>query len=461
MIKKMLLLVVVAILFVFGYYYSTISTILNTATGFAAKNLCSGHYNSGYALDDLVEIALIPANPAFEYVSYVHNKEQRVIETSLLGLKKRKAQFRDGMGCSLMGVGQEQLRGSLVPPLPPELDTDLPWPDGLAAATPKDYIDYGTLENAIDDAFRESSDGGLRHTKAVVVIHNGELIAEQYAAPITRTTPSLSWSMAKSITNLLAGTLVERDQLDIMAPAPIDAWKADDRSKITTDMLLRMSSGLAFNETYGINTDVTTMLSNAISASDYAIAMPLAYPVDSHWAYSSGTSNIVARIVFDAIGGDLQAKYDYANEALFAPLKLQQALMETDGSNVFIGSSYFYATPLDWAKLGQLTLQDGVWNGQRLLPEGWVEYSHTPTSAAPNREYGAHFWLNAEPQNDRWNPPWPDAPFDAYFMSGYQGQFVIIIPSKELVVVRLGYSHPGTDEGINELLAGIIAAIDS
>lgn len=245
-----------------------------------------------------------------------------------------------------------------------------------------------------------------------------------------------------------------------MAPAPIAEWQNDERSSITTDMLLRMSSGLAFNETYGINTDVTNMLANEISASDYALNMSLAYPVDTHWAYSSGTSNIVAKIVFDTIGGDLQNKYDYANQVLFSPLGLQQAFMETDGNNVFVGSSYFYATPLDWAKLGQLMLQDGVWQGERLLPEGWVEYSYTPTHTAENREYGAHFWLNSAPQNDWWHSPWPDAPHDAYFMSGYQGQFVIMIPSKELVVVRLGYTHPGTNEGINELLIGIIAAIE-
>ena len=458
MIKKFLLTLLIVGLSVFGYYYQDISKTLNTATGYAAKNLCSGHFNSGYPLEQLMAEALVPVNPALGYVSYEKDAAEQAIHTHIFGLKSRTAKYRPGMGCTLLGVGQESLSGSIVRLQQSAPDPSIAWPEGNALAATKPDIDYQILAKAIDDAFIEPTTGH-RNTKAVVVIHKGELIAEQYAAPISANTPSLSWSMAKSVTNLLIGTLVHKDKLDIMTPAPVAAWQADERAQITTDQLLRMSSGLAFNEDYGINTDVTTMLSNATSASDYAINMPLAHPVDSHWAYSSGTTNILTRIIFDTIGGSLQDKYDYADEALFTPIGLQSATMETDGSNVFIGSSYFYATPHDWARLGQLMLQDGVWNGVRLLPEGWVDYSTQPTHTAANREYGAQFWLNSEPTNDYWTPPWPSVSNDAYFMNGYQGQVMIVIPAKELVVVRLGYTAPGTDTGVNNLLEGIIKAI--
>ena len=459
MIKKILLLILIVLISVFGYFYSDISKTLNTATGFSAKNLCSGHFNSGYPLEQLMREALVPVNPGFSFVSYEKDETEQAIRTNIFGLKPRVAIYRPGMGCSLLGVGQETLSGTINRPEKPMPDSQIAWPLGSAIAEQQSYVNYEQLSRTIDEAFREP-DTGLRQTKAVVVIHKGQLLAEQYAEPITATTPSLSWSMAKSVTNLLIGTLVQRNRIDIKQPAPIALWQQDERAAITTDHLLRMSSGLAFNETYGINTDVTFMLSNAISASDYAIDVPLAYPVDTHWAYSSGTSNILSRIVFDTIGGTLQDKYDYADEALFYPIGLQSAIMETDGNNVFIGSSYFYATPHDWARLGQLVLQDGVWNGERLLPEGWIDYSVKPTPTAPNREYGAQFWLNSEPTNDYWRSPWPSAPHDAFHMGGYQGQFVIVIPSKELVVVRLGYTAPGTDEGIDTLLAGVLKAIN-
>ena len=461
MFKKILLVLVVLIGATIGYYYSDISKALNTATGFTAKNLCSGHYNSGYRLERFMREALIPVNPVFEYVSFEHDEKRKLIRTSIFGMKSRTAQYRDGLGCTLLGVDQEFLTGNIKTLVSYLNDPASPWPEGNGLAPEKDYINYQALQQSIDDAFAETETTGMRQTKAIMVVHKGELIAERYANPITSSTPSLSWSMAKSITNMLIGALVQDNKLDINAAAPIEAWQNDARSDITLDMLLRMSSGLAFDENYSINTDATLMLSNETSASEYALNMPLQHPVDTYWSYSSGTSNILARITYETIGGNLQDKYNYIQDALFEPLGIRSATMETDGSNVFIGSSYFYASPHDYAKLGLLLLQDGYWKGQQVLPTGWVDYSKKPTPTALNREYGAHFWLNSAPRNNSWRPPWPDAPSDAYFMSGYQGQFLIMIPSEELVVLRLGYTYPGTNAGINELLSGIISALNN
>ena len=163
--------------------------------------------------------ALIPVNPGFEYVSYDHDQEKRQINTSIFGMKQRTAQFRSGMGCTLLGVGQESLSGEISLPVHTEPNSTIAWPDGIAKPVEQDYIDYVTLNSAIDAAFAETEATGLRHTKAVVVIHKGQLVAERYAAPISRTTPSLSWSMAKSIINLLIGTLVHQGKIDIYEPA--------------------------------------------------------------------------------------------------------------------------------------------------------------------------------------------------------------------------------------------------
>ena len=461
LVKKTLVVLIVVLIATMTYFSRDIVLTLNTGAGFAAKNLCSGYHNSGYEFAALKQQALVPVNPLFQLISYDYDAEQKRVTASVAGMFERQAQFRSGIGCTLLGLGQTSLEGSIVATDLPSSSATLPWPEGLGDPVRLSGIDHGQLETVVAAAFAEPDEDFKRQTKAVLVVHQGELVAERYAAPLDREVPALSWSMAKSVTNLMVGSLVNRNKLAISDRVPFKSWQAEDdpRAQITIDNMLRMSSGLEFNETYGINTDVTHMLSNEISAADFAMDKPLAFPIDSHWAYASGTSNMLARIVYDTIGGTLQDKYDYFREALFDPLGIRQAIVEHDGSNVFIGSSYFYTTARDWAKLGQLMLQDGVWNDQRLLPEGWAEYSTTPTPAAAKADYGAHFWLNGQPEG--WEHPsiWPELPNDIYFMSGYQGQFVVVVPSEETVIVRLGYTYPGTDEGMQALIGGVIKAL--
>ena len=462
MLKKTLISAALVVLALFGYSYKEVGTTLNVASGYAAKQLCSGYYNSGYQFDQIMYEALIPIDASMKHVSYELDEQTQTLHTSVYGLFARQAKFREGMGCSLLGTHQNELTGAITPhEMSNQYGLALPWPEGDGAPVFKKNINHKMLSRALDTAFAENANNGLKQTKGVVVIHKGELIAERYVAPIDQFTPSLSNSMAKSVTNLLVGTLVKQGKLNINEPVALDAWQEDARKDITLDNLLRMSSGLKFDESYGLNTDVTVMLANVTSTSDFAMNMPLEYPIDSHWSYSSGTSNIISRIVFDTISGDLQNKYDYLYNALLVPLGMTSAFMETDGSNVFVGSTYFYASARDWAKLGQLLLQDGYWKGQQILPDGWVEYSSTPTKTAPKQNYGAHFWLNSLPSDGVSSAPWPSVPHDTFFMSGYQGQYVVVIPSKELVVVRLGITHPGTNSGMNTLLASVISAIEN
>jgi len=297
----------------------------------------------------------------------------------------------------------------------------------------------------------------FRNTKAIVVLHKGQVIAEKYANGVTQKTPLLSWSMAKSVTSLLVGILVKDKNLDIHKANIMPTWEEKvDHKNITIDQLLRMSSGLEFNERYGVGSDAAKMLSVEASASDFAANKKLEYPIDSHWSYSSGTSNIISAIIKEEVGGSFQYYYEFAQQRLFRPIGIESAVLETDASGIFIGSSYMYMTARDWAKLGQLCLQNGRWEGRQMLPKNWMQYVTTPTKTSTLNQYGAHFWLNADPDDKTLKRHWPSLPTDLYYMSGFQGQTVAMIPSKDLVIVRLGFTAQGVDRGTEELIHDII-----
>lgn len=243
--------------------------------------------------------------------------------------------------------------------------------------------------------------------------------------------------------------------------APVPQWHidADDpRGVITVDQLLRMSSGLAFDEEYGLYSDVTRMLSVEADAAGFAASKSLLTEPDSLWAYSSGTSNILSGIIRRTVAGNIQNYFDFTQNRLFLALGIHTAALETDNNGTFIGSSFMYASARDWARLGQFCLQDGQWQGKQLLPAGWINYSTTPTPNNPRNNYGAHFWLNADPADGQKQRTWPNLPADTFSMNGFQGQRVVIIPSKEMVVVHLGFST-GSKRYIEELVAGLAAIL--
>ena len=304
-------------------------------------------------------------------------------------------------------------------------------------------IDTRKLKNVTERAFTEPDPAKPRRTRAVIVLYDGRIIAERYAAGFSRETPQLGWSMTKSVTNALVGVLVKEGKLKLRDPAPVPEWRSpgDPRAAITLDNLLRMSSGLRFKEDYkNPRSDAIRMLLAEPDAGAYAAEKPLEVAPNSRWSYSSGTANIISRIVRQSAGGSLSDFTAFAHRALFDRVGMASAVIEPDPSGTFVGSSFMYATPRDWARFGLLYLNDGVWKNERILPEGWVKYSTTPTPNAPKGEYGAQFWLNAgrsgQPE-DRWMPKVPP---DMYSLRGLEGQYVSIIPSKKLVIVRLGLS---------------------
>jgi CubicO group peptidase (beta-lactamase class C family) len=250
------------------------------------------------------------------------------------------------------------------------------------------------------------------------------------------------------------GILVRARKLDPRAPAAIAEWQTpgDPRRAITLDMLLRASSGLAWSETYEASpfaSDVIAMLYRAghRDMAAFAASKPLAHPVDTVWSYSSGSTLLVSRLVRQALGGGEPELRAFARRELFAPLGIASAVLEADASGTFVGSSYAWMTARDWARFGLLYLRDGVWDGQRLLPPGWVDYARTPTPTAPHGEYGAQFWLSTASSG---------APRDLFHASGHDGQQVAIVPSRDLVVVRLAIT-PSDGRFDSEGFGGAVA----
>ncbi|MGH7185560.1 MAG: serine hydrolase domain-containing protein, partial [Pseudomonadota bacterium] len=272
-----------------------------------------------------------------------------------------------------------------------------------------------------------------------------------------RNTGHISQSMAKSVLNALAGILVRDGKLSLYSPAPVREWAdaKDPRHAITLDNLLRMSSGLAFDESYDDPlADVTQMLFVAGDKARFAAAKPLVHPPGTNWHYSSGTSVIIARILRASFAAE-RDYLRYPSERLFAPLGMRSAVIEPDAAGTFVASSLIYASARDFARLGLLFLQDGIWQGQRLLPEGWVAYGLTPTKDAPDGSYGAHIWLRLPESAGLGVPPMPE---DAYYFLGHEEQIVAIVPSRDLVIVRLGLTRKGGAWDHARDLAPIVAA---
>jgi CubicO group peptidase (beta-lactamase class C family) len=448
-----------------GWYASRAVPI---GTGYTAKYICSSVFISHRDPQTTYREDVAPINPIAKIIDVTIDREHKKVVASSFGLFKSTALYREGCGCTLMvGTTEAELRKQkfMVPESPPatKVVSDAPWPTGGGDALEPlpGEVSKEKLKAAMDVAFTETDPAKRKMTRAVIVVYDGKIIGEKYAPGFDKDMPLLSWSMGKSVTNALVGILVRQGKLRIHEPAPVPEWQkaGDPRSKITLDQLLRMSSGLKFDETYEPLHDVTEMLYRSCDFAAYAAEKPLEAEPDSKWVYSSGTANIVARIMRHAAEKDYPRYYDFLRKELFDKVGMRSAVPEPDPSGTFVGSSYMLATPRDWARFGLLYLQDGVWGGERILPEGWVKYTTTPTPKAPQGKYGAFFWLNAGTEGNPIDRPWPNAPRDAFAARGYQEQYVVIIPSKKLVIVRFGATSVRGAWDINDFISRVTAAL--
>lgn len=439
-------------------YYAWISFPI--MTGFAAKQMCTCTFVSGREQKDIEanELGFFPVS----LVRNVINFEDSSVTSTILWLAKKKAYYRKKIGCTLINnVSSDQLHAQVFAiPASPLINLDsLLWPSGNRVAdTFPAIIDKAELNAAVNEAFTEPYPKKKQRTRAVIVLYDGQVVAEKYAPGYSKDSKMYGWSMAKSVTAALIGTLVKQGKLNVSQLAPVPEWgrQSDPRHFITIKNLLQQTSGLDFLENYKKSSDVTNMLYKEDDMAAYTAGHRLAYEPGKVFNYSSGNSNILSRIIRQTTGEKEYAAYPYT--ALFHKLGMYHTLLEPDASGTYVGSSYIMATARDYARFGLLYYNDGVWNGERILPEGWVKETSTPRESNSLKNYGYQFWINGYDKDHPDKIKYPDVPRDMYYCDGFGYQYIYIIPSKKLVVVRLGLT---LDNSFNEnaFLKSIIESV--
>lgn len=442
----------------FGYGIGYVWQALPIISAFGAKDLCTCVFLNGRDAANVIKQELGAGLQSLG--NFEVNATDSTVTGSVFGLAKRKAIYRKGLGCTLVvEITEAELRAQKMNLHTMTLmnqDT-LPWPMGNISKTTIDSgINVTLLKEALDFAFAETDPERPINTRAVVVVYKGDIIAERYAPGYDVYSRHMGWSMTKSITNAITGILTQDGRMKVFEPAPIPQWQQDKRQKITVHNLLQASSGLKWQEKYDGPSPATNMLFKKKEMGLYAMESPLESEPNTVFEYSSGTTNILSRIIREAIGDEDYYRFYYRE--LFEKIGARSMVIEPDAGGTYVGSSFSWATARDWARFGLLYLNDGVFNGERILPEGWVAYSTTPATAAQRGEYGAQWWLNAGTIESPDNRTYPNVPPDSFQAEGFEGQFVFVIPSKKLVVVRLGLSQKN-DLDMNQFVSKVIAAL--
>lgn len=433
---------------------------IRVATGFVAHNVCSKTFVSG--LDPQAVFAESTERDGIRRLRQLMrldlDRTAKTADVTLLGSFRSRAIFRDGFGCVLQhGTTTPYLpkidlvaaKTSKAPPLLPEI-ADAPVVEPANSA----------LGAALDHAFEEPTSPPFRRTKAVVVVRDGRVIAERYAPGIGVDTPLLGFSMTKSVINALIGVMTQHGLLSPSYPAPVPEWRnpADPRREIEVEHLMRMTTGLDLDETNSGFDPSSRMMYLPDDMAGFAVQAGLVAPVGQRWHYSSGTTQILARIVRDGTGGPEQS-LAFAWRELFNPLGMRNVTLELDGAGTIQGTTYMLASARDWARFGLLYLNDGVVGGKRILHEDWVDFC---AAATLDTDYAAGFWTNRSEHPHAKGRVEAGIPRDAFFASGDLGQRVFIIPSQRMVVVRLGDSVDPTGDikGVARLIKEVITAVN-
>lgn len=423
---------------------------LHVAAGMTAQTLCSAVFVSGRDPDVIFRDTVKPmASVAGPLLLYDVDRKARRVQASVLGLFGTTAVFQDGRGCRIAYPDNLPV-ASLAPPVLRVLET------------PAFETANAGVRAALDRAFAEAPGETPRQMRAIVIVKDGRIAGERYASGYDPNTPLPSYSVAKSVTNALLGILVKQGKLKVESPAPVAAWRVpgDPRGAITIDHLLRMASGLGLAETGSGFDPVSRMLYLERDMAGYAQAGSLYVSPGTQWDYTSANTLVLSRIIGDAIGGGEDGYRAFAQAQLFDRIGMANVTLAFDGAGTQVGSTEMYATARDWARFGQLFLNDGVApDGTRVLPEGWVTYSKRSTQGS---SYGAGFWTNDGGGDFATARIKGGMPADSFFASGNRGQRIYIMPSEHLVVVRLGMTHCPPDfdiVGDLHLLRDVIAAL--
>ncbi|MFV8371582.1 serine hydrolase domain-containing protein [Flavobacterium sp. LB2P74] len=435
--------------FFIGIFYFGFSTYpkLDLISGFSAKSIASGYF-----IDNRSQEMIEKGDNDIDMIDLAKNKIEdagKFAVASVYGLKERKAIYREGLGATLINDDFDEIKPYLVPKRTKQ-NNDLPFPYGNKE--PKDTVfstvDYAKLNAAVANTFDKKGFVDKR-TRSLLVVYKDKIIAEKYDTGFDKSSKLLGWSMTKSITSAMFGILENQRKFDIDDPAPIEEWKNDNRKLITTNDLLHMNSGLQWVEDYATISDATKMLFQSEDMTRSQLEKRAEFKPNTHWNYSSGTTNLLSGILRKQFKTH-QEYLDFWYSALIDKIGMNSMVIETDMAGNYVGSSYGWATTRDWSKFGLLYLHKGNWNGEQIFNESWEKYTATPTNTSKGR-YGGHFWLNV-------GGHFPDVPRDMYYCSGFQGQMVAIIPSLDLVIVRMGLTEePEFD--FNGMLKEIVGSL--
>lgn len=433
----------VVLLLVGGYtwLYARPPELLRVGAGYAAKIICSNVFIANRDADlVLADDVQAPGHPLLKLMSATVDRERQTVTTSLTGgIARTTAEYHAGLGCRVLPAGAKVVPLPVIAEAPkPAPDSSLLWPQGGAVQ----------LDPAVQDVLAREDLAGPG-ARAIVVIRDGRLVGERYAKGFSAQTPLLGWSMTKTVNAALVGIAMGQRAMKLDDASLFAQWKNDSRASIRVADLLSMEDGLAFNENYGNVSDVTRMLYLEPDMVSFMTQRPAAAPPGTVFTYSTGSPVLLSRLWMDHLGDTARA-LRFPQKALFDPIGMSSAVMEVDAAGTFVGGSYLYATARDWARFGLLLAQDGVWNGSRILPEGFTALMAKPNKASDGRYSQAQTWLPKVPDGASIPAGW-------FRLQGHDGQTITVIPATRTVILRMGLTPRKLDYSPNALVAAVLA----
>lgn len=471
--RKWIKRTIITIISVFVVLFAVVVGVLlyfhipTNSAGLAAQTVCSGTYVSGRNAQDVFTEDVLPQSPALSVVSVSEDVPNRTVTAKFLGIFSRQAAFLPNRGCVLDAAADP----AAVPFVNTPESTE-PWPAGGAAVPPSQWgagVNAAGLEKVVSDAFAGSGDPNAGNARGLAVVHDGNLLIQQQGEGFPKDMPLMGWSMTKTINGMLFYKRAQetgfnmKDKLVIdsfpadRTPSWVAAWRADpQKSKITIADAFGMKTGLDIADDYGPLGKVVQMLYGEPSMAGFAASQPMINDPGTEFAYSTGTSDIISQITQGMFATD-QEYWQYWNDNVFDPIGMKGGVFATDTSGTWVGGSYVYASTGDWARLGQLMLNDGAWNSKQVIPKGWWELAGTPTlPTGEGNGYGAQTWIPGQPENGEC-ASYPGVPKDTLSMDGHYGQIVAMVPSKKAVIVRLGWTVDKTQFDGCQLISDVLA----
>ncbi len=439
---------------------------LESRAAMGAHHLCSGLWVVGRVTKRTPEEVLAQDLAPFKDFSwdkqftYRIDSDRHTVTVSGPATASRMAMYNGDQGCSILPRGDTQIHFTPVP-VPHNVPdaAEYPWPTGDRDA--RSPVPSGVTTDAVAAALEWGMAQREHNTRAILVVYRGKIIGERYAPGWTGDTPQISWSEGKSITAALVGILVGRGELRIDDPAPVKEWRGDGdpRGRIRIRDLMHMSSGLDFTN-LGLNGPASFTRANkhmrvyfdGLNVFEHAVNQPLKVSPDTEWRYQNSDPLTLGRIVREKVEARAEPYLTFPQRELFDRIGARNFVLETDAWGNFIMTGFDYGSARDWARFGLLHLWDGVWLGKRILPAGWVQFVSTPAPADKSRGYGGLFWLNR-------GGAWKDVPEDAFMASGHMGQYTMVIPSRDMVVVRMGPSPGASNTYFAELVSRVLKGI--